>query len=511
MFGGRFSKFQERLRNIRLSRSKKERFSQENQKYIDDKVKEIKKVVREDNTVYRVRRAKGIDHQKDKIIKKKVQVVQEKMPLSEEKSFDDIVNLDNALKKDIDYDSSLEKKDDISFVVSQIEKKKPKLPKKKVIANSFLDDDNQGKEIDKYSSSKKNLELELMEDDLINRLKGQFENYLDEVEVLSSEIYFLKDQNDHEMEFAKVVELKKKIQELILEINKIIEQYNLYGKNSDMNFVIGIEDKILADDIISYRDKLNGMDDQKKFISSYKKLDVFKGLYVKLNEVKDEANQLILENDDKVLDYKQRDKEIFDTMMEIEENTHLLSNCNEEILKQEEYFKRLLLDVGKIDREEYTTYHLKGIGNLLDSSLRYMGLMMLSPFSGFFPMIGIQALATRNLVSAALNQLHYEKREEIHYYAKNYDKEILEKMSDIHYVSDLLSDTLTSVQSLRDDFMMKFSGKSPLYEENLKKILDVEKNILRYQNKVNIIEKKLMHGKALNDDKMMRVKKLNEE
>ena len=79
---GRFSKFQERIRNIRLSRSKKMRFQKENERFIQDKVTEIKEKVRADGGVYRVRVVRGIGE-----VKKKEEVKElQKNDASEEKA-----------------------------------------------------------------------------------------------------------------------------------------------------------------------------------------------------------------------------------------------------------------------------------------------------------------------------------------------------------------------------------------------------------------------------------------
>ena len=69
MFGGRFSKFQERLRNIRLTRSKKQQFQKDNEQYVVDKVDEIKKAVRADGAVVRKRRPVGISEKEKKEVK----------------------------------------------------------------------------------------------------------------------------------------------------------------------------------------------------------------------------------------------------------------------------------------------------------------------------------------------------------------------------------------------------------------------------------------------------------
>ena len=75
----------------------------------------------------------------------------------------------------------------------------------------------------------------------------------------------------------------------------------------------------------------------------------------------------------------------------------------------------------------------------------------------------------------------------------------------------MIEDTLSHVEKLKSDFLMQYSSDIPHYEETLQKILKIENLILHQQNKVDIIQKRLLKGKQLNNDKMIKVKRLNEK
>ena len=95
---GRFSKFQERIRNIRLSRSKKMRFQKENEQFIQEKIAEIKEKVREDEGVYRVRVVRGIGEVKKKEAVKELQ----KNDISDEKTLSKSTEKVNDFQKSED-------------------------------------------------------------------------------------------------------------------------------------------------------------------------------------------------------------------------------------------------------------------------------------------------------------------------------------------------------------------------------------------------------------------------
>ena len=526
---GRFSKFQERIRNIRLSRSKKMRFQKENEQFIQEKIAEIKEKVREDGGVYRVRVVRGIGE-----VKKKEEVKElQKNDISDEKTLSKSTEKVNDLQKnevkDINVTTDMKKADHEVF----LEEKKEVLSEKEDYSkeNVIVKDKNEVKEnrvtkeknklvrrsylkksvgISDYSQDEQE-KLKELGSEIIDKIKEQFENYLDEVDVLASELFLIRDKQENEVELAKVLELKKRINALIKKLNAVIEQYNLYKRNNYIDGVIGIEDSSIVDDMIEYRELLDHEVDKKKFTSGYKALDEFNSLYLALQRVREDTVTLMEENQDKIFDYQDRDKKYKVIKDGLVDEIKILNDCNEEIKKQDDYFNKLIAKVGEINQVEYTTYELKGINQLLGNGLRYVGLMMLSPFSGLLPSIGIQTLLTRRMVQNTYRGIHLEEKNHVRYEAIDYEKDIFSKLTDIRYTSYLIEDTLGHVEKLKSDFLMQYSSDIPHYEETLQKILKIENLILHQQNKVDIIQKRLLKGKKLNNEKMMKVKRLNEK
>ena len=209
-------------------------------------------------------------------------------------------------------------------------------------------------------------------------------------------------------------------------------------------------------------------------------------------------------------DFRDRDRK-YDKIKEgIASVKQINQVCNEEIKRQNDYFEQLLTKVNKINREEYVTYHLRGINDMLHMSLRYAGLMLLSPFRGMIPSIAIQTLVTRNMLHNIREHLHWEEVQHVRYEAENFDSEIRRNLTDVHYVSNLISDALRDVQNLKDDFSYQYNANIPGYDDTLSQIDKIYYTILRNQNKIDKIEKNLYKGKKLNDEKLVRVREMNE-
>jgi len=59
--------------------------------------------------------------------------------------------------------------------------------------------------------------------------------------------------------------------------------------------------------------------------------------------------------------------------------------------------------------------------------------------------------------------------------------------------------------------MRQYDSRIPGYEDTLKKIGKIEENIIRNQNRVEIVRKNLKFSKKLNEDKLRKVRELNEK
>ena len=510
MMGGRLSKFQERLRNIRLTKRKKNKFQVENEEFVCEKVEEIKRKVREDGTVYRKRIPRGIGQKEDKF-KKNIS-----FPIETKDEGKEDVKVDFAPKDEVfvnqekeffqEDEKSTYEEDEIQSKVRKIEERGPKIPKKRVIYSRG----DEGSHYQDVGEKSKDSQLKELGSDIIDKIKNQFECYLDEVDVLAGEIYLVGAFLENEIELSKVNSLRERINELIDKVNAIIQQYHLYKKNLYLDEVIEIEDSSIVDDMIAYRDLLDSSMDKKKFVKEYQALEEFRLLYRHLSEVKEETLDLMDRYQERENTYLDRDKKYLEIQKNLSIESDAFLKCNEDIMKQDAYFRELNSKIGFIQKEEYLTYQLRGIDNLLGHGLKYMGLMLLSPFSGLLPSIGYQALLTRRMVQSTYHGLHYEKKGHIHYYANDYESEILAKLSDIDYTSYLLSDTLDNVQKLKEDFLRQYQSNIPLYEDFLKKINIMEEKIIHQQNRVNIISKKLKKSQERNQHKMMKVRDLNQ-
>lgn len=483
--GGIYSKFQERLRKMRLSRIKKK---EKNNEFIEGRIKDIRETIRAGNGEIR-----GTDSVS--------RVVVNIRSTAQDRAY--FKNKVGVVEKN-DVTKNVSKGDSLDDKVENIRENKPIIKRKKV---GYVYNIKNFKDI---SYREREELLHNMGSDIMDKLKSGFEDKLDELEVLYSELYILSHYQNSEVELKKVKELKDKINELIVKVNAIIEQYNLYKRNYYIDNVIGLDDNVIVDDIINYRTLLDSFDDEKKFVKEYKALDEFKALYDNLVEIRDETEKLQIENEEKIVEYQIRDKKHDDVKLGLVKSLDIDSKCMLEIDRQNEYFDKLMEKINIIDKNEYVTAHLRGLGNLLGSGLKFIGLLVMSPLNGLIPGISMQTLATRRLVANAYKHIHLEEVRHVRYEAINYEAELNHHLTDVNYAEDLIDNTLKDVNKLKEEFMYIYDSKIPGYEDTLKKITKIEEKLLRSQNKVAIVKKKLYHGKKINDDKLKKVRVMND-
>lgn len=85
------------------------------------------------------------------------------------------------------------------------------------------------------------------------------------------------------------------------------------------------------------------------------------------------------------------------------------------VKNQELILRELNEKLLSIDSYEKVTYRLKGFGQLLGNSFKYLGLLLVNPLKGLIPGIATQTLIVKNLVHNLYNTLDWEEQRKIVY------------------------------------------------------------------------------------------------
>ena len=101
-----------------------------------------------------------------------------------------------------------------------------------------------------------------------------------------------------------------------------------------------------------------------------------------------------------------------------------------------------------------------------------------------------------------------KKELEIKYSAINYEKEITSKINDINFTSHLISDTLTTLNNIKSEFLIQYNSQIPGYTDTLNKINTIEDSIISSKHKIDTIKDNLSNSRKKNHEKMLKLEKL---
>ena len=230
--GSIFSKLRERLRKIRIARLKKKiKKDDETKEFINETIKNIKRVVEKDNS-------KTFTINRKRKYKKAISPIPQKkksLATSEKKITDKQSTKENEIEQNNNSKPKPQKtneKDFVDNVITRIKetRKDREYIRKKGVASSKNKDKTTNVE-EKNDIQKNSLEKEKAKDELrtkiIYKIKKEFNRSIDEIEILEAKLYDLREQNNEELELEKAEKIKEEINETIKKINEIIENYNI--------------------------------------------------------------------------------------------------------------------------------------------------------------------------------------------------------------------------------------------------------------------------------------------
>ena len=349
---------------------------------------------------------------------------------------------------------------------------------------------------------------EKLENIILLKIKKKINKLNNECDIIEGEAYLInKYSNDKEL-LENAMKIRTEIEKIEEKIQKIDREYNII-KNKIIIDSRELNDEDLINDIIKYKELIS-----KKEINNLsnkiKLLDEYKILAIKIEELEIKTNNLEEKSILREKELSTRDnryKEAKEKMINLDE---INNECNNIIQRNTKYINELQSKIGTINSKKYTKYKLQGLNNLLSTSLKYIGLLSLTPLRGIIPGIAARTFATRKLVNSMFHNLHYEKQEKIIYSFENYSSEINSKIFNMNTVEENIDLALSDITKLKHEFkdrFLKYDLKE--YEVAYKKIELLEEDVIKNKQKMLLIKNKLIKSQELNKETLVKVRKLN--
>lgn len=437
-------------------------------------------------------------------------------------------------KKDIPRVENKEKKvTDISKVNSKVDKKSEIKDKKADVKDLVTKNkkpekeksiSNKGtyvgiitrKDISGLSDDDKDKRINELEKEILLGLNTKLEREISGLKELVKEENEIVDTLNNK-ELISKEEIKEKIgrlEEILKKIREYIEQVEVLNNNYRFEDIINLtefKDQNLINNIIEYRDILgSNADRSKELTDKYKMLDKFVLLYREVY-VKEELLKHNYEKANTKLEkVEDRDKKYDKLKDDINIIEQVDKDCKVIIDKQNEYLNALNSRISKIDSKMVTQYRFNGINNLLTTMLMYISIMNRMKSKNPAVKGAISIAATRRMFrNLSRNRLVAVSKTE--YSADDLSNELYNHLDDIEILSVFVDNALSDIYIMREQFNNEFRGKVPGYEELEKKLNEVEMSIVDNKKKLETVQKDINRNIEINDNRLLRVRRLNQE
>ena len=343
---------------------------------------------------------------------------------------------------------------------------------------------------------------------ILLKIKKKINKLNNECDIIESEAYLIKKYGNDKNLLDKAVVIRKEVEVLEEKLSKIDKELNSIKENILIDPKL-INDEDLVESIIKYKDLISDIE-KSRLPNKIKLLEEYKELTIKLEELDTKTKNLELETSAREKELSERDsryKEAKEKMLNLDE---INDRCNTILKNNKTYLDELSSKIGTINKTKYTKYKLQGLNNLLSTSLKYIGLLSLTPLRGILPGIATKTYATRKLVGSIYHNLHYEKQEKIVYSFENYYSELNSRICSISTVEENIGLALQDINNLKSEFRNKFLKYNlPEYDEAYKKIELLEEDVLTSRQKVFLMKNKLIENQKVNKETLTKVRKLN--
>ena len=352
--------------------------------------------------------------------------------------------------------------------------------------------------------------IDYLNNQIVNKIKKRLVKYLDEIEMLESELYVIGTISKDEATIEELNKTKAKVNALINKINSLKEKYKLIKNYVDNELFVDDKDDFLDEDI-DYLKQLATSAEIGKNKSTIKKIKEYKLLSLELDVIEAKVKDLNSIKEKKKEELNLRDdnyQKLLDTYIN---NRTISEQCQKMMAEQEKALASI--NVNDIEAITNTTTRLVGMGEVFRSGLKYIGTVM-NPFKYTRNGIAQSTILAKRLVDNALNNVHMETRTKISYQATDYSYEIDRCLNELEYVSNTIDKSLEDITYLKNRYiseLIKYKYRVPKIAKTYQDIIKLENLLLSNKRKTQMMINKTNNLELANKNKLIKVKKLNNQ
>ncbi len=356
----------------------------------------------------------------------------------------------------------------------------------------------------------KNKQKEL-EQSIILKLTMQIEKYTCELELIEEIYTKTKEESSHNVTQEECEKNLIIIQELQDRLTKIKEEFFRLTNYDHRYDLLELDNKSLYQDIIQLEKMITESTiDMPEII---KRVNYYDQIYQELLELDHNIEILLTEEQDKLDNYLERDNEF--TFLAQESDT--LFQVSEEIIaqiqEQDHLLEKLNQVVTKIEKQEIEVTQLQEKTSHIFPHLKllYLSLLFTKPFKNPLANVAFQAITLRELFRPR-KKYTTKKVKEIKYTAQDYRSEIAASLANLDSVANLIDNSLTNLRNFRQEFSEKYAMYLPYFNEyqNLETTMqELEDTLVHNKNKVKTLNDQFIISQRQNEATLAKVKKIS--
>lgn len=350
-----------------------------------------------------------------------------------------------------------------------------------------------------------------LQKEILDLIKKKLVKNVNELEMLHSELYLLNELNAGDIYLKECQENIKEVKKLLSKVKALKEKYDYLKDNVDFEYMLEYGDEVLIDKILELK-SLCASDDIRYIVDNYKILDEYKYLYLKIDKLQEDTIKYEDYKTKKEEELKERDIDFEKLKSKVYDVDRESARYDSFVLEQEHFLKELDAKITKIDSHEQVTYRLKGFNQLLGSSFKYLGLLLINPLRGLIPGIATQTIITRNMVRNMRRSLEWETDRKMVYEAIDYSREIDSALGNLNLTASMINATLEDLAAMKAKYMhdfKKYENSFSGYRDAIRKINKMENAVLGSKIKIEHMQERMKEKERQNKNKLKMVKKLN--
>ena len=345
---------------------------------------------------------------------------------------------------------------------------------------------------------------------IITKINKRLVKYLDEIEILESELQVINTVSKDENTIDELNKTKEKINSLINKINNLKEKYKLLKGYVDNGIFIDDKDDFLDEDI-AYLKQLTTTTEIEKNRSSIKKIKEYKLLSIELDVIEAKVKNLSNIKEKKKEELNLRDENYQKLLNNYINSQTISEECQKLIAEQEKSLANI--NINDIEKITNTTTRLVGVGEAFRSGLRYLGTVI-NPFKNTRNGIAKSTILAKKLVDNAIDNIHIETKNKISYQAIDYSYEIDRCLNELEYVASTIDKSLEDISYLKNKYiseLIKYKYRVPKIAKTYQDIIKLENLLQSNKRKTQIMINKTNNLELANKNKLIKVKKLNNQ